>query len=102
MTALFIAAFTGQWLESGDHIPALTGLLATLICRVVFGPGRFLIPAMVFITAVLTLLRGRLDLPAGEEAEGAAGAENGGFSGESQVLTEQAAAGIPETEEVGA
>ena len=102
MTALFIAAFTGQWLESGDHIPALTGLLATLICRVVFGPGRFLIPAMVLITAVLTLLRGRLDLPAGDEAEGVTGAENGGFSGESQVLTEQAAAGIPKTEEVGA
>ena len=61
MTALFIAAFTGQWLESRDHIPALTGLLCTLVCRILFGPGRFLIPAMLLITAVLTLLRHRLE-----------------------------------------
>ena len=25
MTALFIASFTGQWMSTGDHIPALTG-----------------------------------------------------------------------------
>ena len=61
MTALFIAAFTGQWLEGGDHIPALTGLVCTALCRLVFGPSNFLIPAMVLITAVITLLRGRLD-----------------------------------------
>jgi len=61
MTALFIAAFTGQWLESRDHIPALTGLLCTLVCRILFGPGRFLIPAMLLITAVLTLLRHRME-----------------------------------------
>jgi len=59
MTALFIASFTGQWLTSDDHIPALTGLLSTLVCLVIFGPGRFLIPAMLLITLILTLLRGR-------------------------------------------
>ena len=59
MTALFIASFTGQWLTSDDHIPALTGLLSTLVCLAVFGPGRFLIPAMLLITLILTLLRGR-------------------------------------------
>ena len=32
MTALFIAAFTEQWLTMKDHIPALTGLLSTLAC----------------------------------------------------------------------
>ena len=59
MTALFIASFTGQWLTSDDHIPALTGLLSTLVCLVIFGPDRFLIPAMLLITLILTLLRGR-------------------------------------------
>ena len=59
MTALFIASFTGQWLTSDDHIPALTGLLSTLVCLAVFGPGRFLIPAMLLITLILTLLCGR-------------------------------------------
>jgi 4-azaleucine resistance transporter AzlC len=59
MTALFIASFTGQWLAADDHIPALPGLLSTLLCLVIFGPGRFLIPAMLLITLILTLLRGR-------------------------------------------
>ena len=59
MTALFIASFTGQWMSTGDHIPALTGLLSTLVCLVLFGPDRFLIPAMLLITLVLTLLRSK-------------------------------------------
>ena len=59
MTALFIASFTEQWLSTKDHVPALTGLLATLLCLVLFGASRFLIPAMLLITLVLTLLRKR-------------------------------------------
>lgn len=59
MTALFIASFTEQWLTSKDHIPAITGLCSTLLCLVVFGKERFLIPAMLLITLVLTLLRKR-------------------------------------------
>ena len=59
MTALFVASFTEQWLTTKDHIPAITGLLGTLLCLLVFGPANFLIPAMLLITLVLTLLRGR-------------------------------------------
>ena len=60
MTALFIASFTEQWLRTREHIPALTGLFSTLLCLLVFGPENFLIPAMLLITLILTLLRGRL------------------------------------------
>lgn len=59
MTALFIASFTEQWLTAGDHIPALTGVLCTAACLLVFGRESFLIPAMLLITLVLTLLRRR-------------------------------------------
>ena len=59
MTALFIASFTEQWLTTRDHLPALTGLLSTLACLVIFGAERFLIPAMLLITLILTLVRGR-------------------------------------------
>ena len=59
MTALFIASFTEQWLTARDHLPALTGLLSTLVCLVIFGAERFLIPAMLLITLILTLVRGR-------------------------------------------
>ena len=60
MTALFTASFTEQWLRTREHIPALTGLFSTLLCLLVFGPENFLIPAMLLITLILTLLRGRL------------------------------------------
>jgi 4-azaleucine resistance transporter AzlC len=59
MTALFDAAFTEQWLTTKDHVPALTGLLSTLLCLLVFGRERFLIPAMLLITLILTILRRR-------------------------------------------
>lgn len=61
MTALFIASFTEQWLTTGDHLPAMTGLLSTLVCLVVFGSERFLIPAMLLITLILTVVRGRYE-----------------------------------------
>ncbi len=60
MTALFAASFTEQWITAKDHVPALTGLLGTLLCLVLFGRENFLIPSMLLITLVLTLLRGRI------------------------------------------
>lgn len=60
MTALFLVVMTEQWRTSRDHRPALVGLGVSLACLWVFGASDFLIPAMVGITVVLTLLRGRL------------------------------------------
>ena len=59
MTALFITSFTEQWLKTRDHLPALVGLLGTLLCLLLFGPEMFLIPAMLLITLALTLVRKR-------------------------------------------
>ncbi len=59
MTALFVASFTEQWITTKNHIPAITGFAATLLCLLIFGRENFLIPAMILITLVLTLLRGR-------------------------------------------
>lgn len=57
MTALFIASFTEQWIISKDHVPALIGLVSTILCLVVFGAERFLIPSMLLITVLLTLVK---------------------------------------------
>ena len=59
MTALFIASFTEQWIRTRDHLPAVTGIVSTLLCLILFGPDNFLIPAMLLITFILTFLRGR-------------------------------------------
>lgn len=61
MTALFIASFTEQWLNSENHIPAVTGIVCTLGSLIVFGRQHFLIPAMLMITAVLILLKGKME-----------------------------------------
>lgn len=57
MTALFIASFTEQWINSKNHVPAVIGILCTTLCLVLLGPDKFLIPAMFLITFVLTLIR---------------------------------------------
>lgn len=67
MTALFVTVFVQQWLSTKNHMPAVTGVVAALVCRWVFGSGRFLIPAMAAITAVLAL--GRRWMEGGEPDE---------------------------------
>lgn len=57
MTALFLASFTQQWTDNKDHVPAVTGIVSTLLCLLIFGSDRFLIPAMLTITLVLTIVR---------------------------------------------
>ena len=57
MTALFLVIFLEQWLKERQHITALIGLGATLVCRLVFPVDSFLIPTMIIILVALTLLR---------------------------------------------
>ncbi len=53
LTALFVVIFTDQWLSCKDHRPALTGLIVSGICLILFGPDSFIIPAMIGILAVI-------------------------------------------------
>lgn len=55
LTALFVTTFTEQWLSTKNHIPALIGVGATLLCLLIFGQEVFLIPSMVLIALALTV-----------------------------------------------
>ena len=59
LTALFVSVFVEQWLSAKDHVPALMGLGASVLCLFILGADNFLIPAMVLILLGLTLYRGR-------------------------------------------
>ncbi len=59
MTALFVTVFVEQWLSTKAHFSAITGVVASVICLLVFGPDNFLIPSMVAITICLSLGRKR-------------------------------------------
>ncbi|MCR5795211.1 MAG: AzlC family ABC transporter permease [Solobacterium sp.] len=69
MTALFLTVFIQQWIDSECHIPAVLGLTATLVCRILFGHDLFLIPAMLIIVTTLIVMRKKIET-AGGEADG--------------------------------
>lgn len=49
MTALFVVMFIDQWEDAQDHKPALVGIVCSVICLVIFGSGKFILPLMVSI-----------------------------------------------------
>ena len=57
LTALFITVFVEQWKSTKDHIPAIIGVAASVVCLLIFGSGNFLIPTMILITLCLTIYR---------------------------------------------
>ena len=57
LTALFLTVFVDQWRSTKNHFPALVGVVASLLCLIVFGADSFLIPAMLLIAPVLCLYK---------------------------------------------
>ena len=68
MTALFIVIMVEQWLSTKEHLPAILGVVTTVVCLVIFGADLFIIPAMVLIALELVIFRKKLD-KTGENAE---------------------------------
>lgn len=73
MTALFISIYTEQWLTAKNHLPALIGIGATLLCLLIFGAESFLIPAMLVIITAMCSIRPLVEKA--EKKEGEAHAE---------------------------
>lgn len=57
LTALFVTMFVEQWISHKNHLPAIIGVGATVLCLVIFGKEIFLIPSMVLIAVLLTVTR---------------------------------------------
>ncbi|MBS7577040.1 MULTISPECIES: AzlC family ABC transporter permease [unclassified Enterococcus] len=57
LTALFVVLFLEQWKTRNNRIPAIIGLMATIISRLIFGASNLVIPAMIII--ILALIGGR-------------------------------------------
>ena len=57
LTALFVSVVAEQWLSTKEHSPALLGLGLSLLCLLLFGAERFLLPAMLLILLGLSLYR---------------------------------------------
>ena len=61
MTALFVVIFVEQWLTTKNHLPALTGCVATLVCLLIFGSENFILPSMICIMIILLSCRKVMD-----------------------------------------
>lgn len=59
MTALFTVIFVEQWLaaKKTTRLPALTGLGCGAAALLIFGPDRFILPALIMAVALLLLTR---------------------------------------------
>lgn len=60
MTALFVVMFVDQWRETDNHIPALTGVLCSVLCLLLFGSEYFIVPAMVLIVICFAGMKKKL------------------------------------------
>lgn len=57
MTALFLIIFIDQWEKAKKHTPALTGLGIGILCLLIFGENRFMLPALLIVSALLLLFQ---------------------------------------------
>lgn len=57
LTALFVTIFLEQWHNTKKHTPAILGVLASVICLLIFGSENFLIPTMAVIAVSLCLYK---------------------------------------------
>lgn len=57
MTALFVVIFLEQWNSQQKHSSAITGLIVSTICLIVFGAKNFILPSMAFILIFLSFFR---------------------------------------------
>lgn len=55
MTALFVVIFVEQWESTKQHLPALTGIVCSVVFLLIFGASDFLIPTMIAITVALLI-----------------------------------------------
>lgn len=59
LTALFLTVFVEQWLTTKNHLSAIIGVGASVVCLLLFGSDQFLIPTMVLITCLLLAMKNK-------------------------------------------
>ncbi len=61
MTAMFVVIFLEQLLKEKNHTSSVLGVILPVVSLLIFGPDKFIIPAMFMIFATLLLLRKPLE-----------------------------------------
>ena len=61
MTALFVTIFVDQWREAKSHLPAVMGLISSVICLQIFGGSNFILTSLIITVTILMALQKRLE-----------------------------------------
>ena len=61
MTALFVVIVVNQWMDNKNHLSALIGFFVALLSLFLFGPDKFLLPALFFIVLLLVIFHNRIE-----------------------------------------
>lgn len=61
MTALFVVIVVDNLMKKGNRVTSFIGIGCSIVCLLIFGADRFLIPSMIAIAATLFICRGLLD-----------------------------------------
>lgn len=57
MTALFVVIFLEQWMKEKSHYSSLIGVVASILCLIIFGKDGFIIPSMILIILTLSIFK---------------------------------------------
>ncbi len=66
LVSMFVVIFLDNFIKEKNHASSILGIVISVVCLLIFGPDRFIIPSMISILAVLSLLRAPLE-KAGEK-----------------------------------
>ena len=67
MTALFTVIFIDQMRASKSKIPGIIGIFCAIICLLIFGADKFLLPSLIVTVAILLLGKNRMGYIGKEE-----------------------------------
>lgn len=62
MTALFVAITVEQWQENKNHIPAVSGFIASMLFLILLGADRFILPSLTLSVILLLITRKRMEV----------------------------------------
>ena len=57
MTALFVIIFIDNWEKTKNHVPAVLGLIISMLCLIIAGARSFMLPSLILVSGVLLLMR---------------------------------------------
>ena len=57
MTVLFVIIFIDNWEKTKNHVPAVLGLIISMLCLIIAGARSFMLPSLILVSGVLLLMR---------------------------------------------